>query len=127
MIYGIGTDLIEIPRVERALARFGLRFAQRVLCEPELQRFRAHARPASYLAKRFAAKEAFSKALGTGIRAPANWHGVWVINLRSGKPQLEFSTPLAALLETRGIRRTHLTLSDERGLAAATVILECDA
>jgi len=127
VIYGIGTDLIEIPRVERALARFGLRFAQRVLCEPELQRFRAHARPASYLAKRFAAKEAFTKALGTGIRAPANWHGVWVSNLRSGKPQLEFSTPLAALLESRGIRRTHLTLSDERGLAAATVILECDA
>jgi holo-[acyl-carrier protein] synthase len=127
VIYGIGTDLVEIPRVERALARFGLRFAQRVLCEPELQRFQAHARPASYLAKRFAAKEAFTKALGTGIRAPANWHGVWVSNLRSGKPQLEFSTPLAALLETRGIRRTHLTLSDERGLAAATVILECDA
>ena len=127
MIYGIGTDLIEIPRVERALARFGLRFAQRVLCEPELQRFRAHAKPASYLAKRFAAKEAFTKALGTGIRAPANWHGVWVSNLRSGKPQLEFSAPLAALLDKRGIRRTHLTLSDERGLAAATVILECDA
>lgn len=127
MIYGVGTDLIEIPRVERALARFGVRFAQRILCEPELRRFRAHARPAAYLAKRFAAKEAFTKALGTGIRAPANWHGVWVVNLRSGKPQLEFSAPLAALLEARGIRRTHLTLSDERGLAAATVILECDA
>lgn len=127
MIYGVGTDLIEIPRVERALARFGLRFAQRILCEPELRRFRAHATPAAYLAKRFAAKEAFTKALGTGIRAPANWHGVWVVNLRSGKPQLEFSAPLAALLEARRIRRTHLTLSDERGLAAATVILECDA
>jgi len=127
VIYGVGTDLIEIPRVERALARFGVRFAQRILCEPELRRFRAHAKPAAYLAKRFAAKEAFSKALGTGLRAPANWHGVWVSNLRSGKPQLEFSVPLAALLEARGIRRTHLTLSDERGLAAATVILECDA
>lgn len=127
MIYGVGTDLIEIPRVERALARFGVRFAQRILCEPELRRFRAHARPAAYLAKRFAAKEAFTKALGTGIRAPANWHGVWVVNLRSGKPQLEFSARLAALLEARGIRRAHLTLSDERGLAAATVILECDA
>ena len=127
MIYGVGTDLIEIPRVERALARFGLRFAQRILCEPELRRFRAHARPAAYLAKRFAAKEAFTKALGTGIRAPANWHGVWVVNLRSGKPQLEFSAPLVALLEARRIRRTHLTLSDERDLAAATVILECDA
>lgn len=127
MIYGVGTDLIEIPRVERVLARFGVRFAQRILCEPELRRFRSHAKPASYLAKRFAAKEAFTKALGTGIRAPANWHGVWVVNLRSGKPQLEFSASLSGLLEARGIRRTHLTLTDERGLAAATVILECDA
>lgn len=126
MIYGVGTDLIEIPRVERALARFGARFAQRILCEPELRRFRAHAKPAAYLAKRFAAKEAFTKALGTGIRAPANWHGVWVVNLRTGKPQLEFSASLAGLLEARGIRRSHLTLTDERGLAAATVILECD-
>lgn len=127
MIYGVGTDLIEIPRVERALARFGVRFAQRILCESELRRFSAHARPAAYLAKRFAAKEAFTKALGTGIRAPANWHGVWVSNLRSGKPQLEFSPPLAAFLEQHGVRRAHLTLSDERGMAAATVILECDA
>ncbi len=127
MIYGVGTDLIEIPRVERVLERFGARFARRILCEPELRRFRSHARPAAYLAKRFAAKEAFTKALGTGIRAPANWHGVWVVNLRSGKPQLEFSASLARLLEARGIRRTHLTLTDERGLAAATVILECDA
>jgi holo-[acyl-carrier protein] synthase len=127
VIYGVGTDLIEIPRVERVLARFGVRFAQRILCEPELRRFRSHAKPASYLAKRFAAKEAFTKALGTGIRAPANWHGVWVVNLRSGQPQLEFSSALAKLLEAHGIRRTHLTLTDERGLAAATVILECDA
>lgn len=127
MIYGIGTDLVEIPRIERVLERFGARFARRILCEPELRRFRAHARPAAYLAKRFAAKEAFTKALGTGIRAPANWHGVWVSNQRSGKPQLEYSAPLAALLEGRGIRRAHLTLTDERGMAAATVILECDA
>ncbi|HEU4646784.1 MAG TPA: holo-ACP synthase [Burkholderiales bacterium] len=126
MIYGVGTDLIEIPRVERALARFGARFAERILCEPELRRFRAHAKPAAYLAKRFAAKEAFTKALGTGIRAPANWHGVWVSNLRSGQPQLEYSAALAALLERRGVCRSHLTLADERGMACATVILECD-
>jgi len=126
VIYGVGSDLIEIPRVERALARFGERFAQRILCEPELRRFHGHAKPAAYLAKRFAAKEAFTKALGTGIHAPANWHGVWVINLKSGKPQLEFSAALAKLLRDRGIRRSHLTLSDERGMAAATVILECD-
>lgn len=126
MIYGVGSDLIEIPRIERALQRFGERFAERILCAPELRRFRAHAKPAAYLAKRFAAKEAFSKALGTGIRAPANWHGVWVSNQRSGKPQLEYSEPLAAFLERRGIRRAHLTLTDERGMASATVILECE-
>ncbi|MCC6210559.1 MAG: holo-ACP synthase, partial [Burkholderiales bacterium] len=81
MIYGVGTDLIEIRRVERVLERFGERFARRILCEPELKRFRAHKQPVAYLAKRFAAKEAFTKALGTGIHAPANWHGVWVVNL----------------------------------------------
>ncbi len=125
MIYGVGTDLIEIKRVERVLARFGERFAQRILCEPELKRFRAHKQPVAYLAKRFAAKEAFTKALGTGIHAPANWHGVWVVNLKSGKPQLEFSDDLKKLLERRDIRRSHLSLTDEKDIAAATVILEC--
>ena len=127
MIYGVGQDLVEIPRIERALARFGERFAQRILCEPELARFRKHRQPAAFLAKRFAAKEAFTKALGTGIHAPANWHGVWVVNLRSGKPQLEFTPALKNLLEQRRSRRAHLSLTAERALAAATVILECDA
>jgi len=126
MIYGIGTDLIEIPRVQKALERFGDRFARRILCEPELKRFRDHRQPVAYLAKRFAAKEAFTKALGTGIHAPANWHGVWVTNLKSGKPVLAYSPALATLVEARGIRRAHLTITDERGMAAATVILECD-
>jgi holo-[acyl-carrier protein] synthase len=126
MIYGVGTDLIEIRRVERVLERFGERFARRILCEPELKRFRAHKQPVAYLAKRFAAKEAFTKALGTGIHAPANWHGVWVVNLRSGKPVLEFSPPLQKLLQERKIRSSHLSLTDEREIAAATVILECE-
>lgn len=124
MIYGIGTDIIEIPRIEAALGRFGERFARRILCEPELRRFAAHRKPAAYLAKRFAAKEAFTKALGTGIHAPANWHGVWVINLRSGKPALEFTPALQSLLDTRGVGRAHLSLTDEREMASATVILE---
>jgi len=127
VIYGIGTDLIEIARVDKVLRRFGERFARRILCEPELRRFRAHRQPVAYLAKRFAAKEAFTKALGTGIRAPANWHGVWVVNLASGKPELEFSPALQALLHKRDIRSAHLSLSDEREIAAATVILECGA
>ena len=126
MIYGVGQDLVEIPRIERALARFGERFALRILCEPELARFRRHRLPAAFLAKRFAAKEAFTKALGTGIHAPANWHGVWVKNLPSGKPVLEFSEPLQALLQKRKILNHHLSLADERGMAVATVILECE-
>jgi holo-[acyl-carrier protein] synthase len=126
MIYGVGTDLIEIQRIGKALQRFGERFAQRILCEPELKRFRAHRQPVAYLAKRFAAKEAFGKALGTGIHAPANWHGVWVVNLDSGKPVLEFSPELEKLLRKKKILSSHLSLTDEREIAAATVILECE-
>jgi len=98
MIYGVGTDVVEIARIEQALARFGARFARRILCESELKRFHGHRLPANFLAKRFAAKEAFTKALGTGIHAPANWHGVWVRNLPSGKPVLEFSDALKTLM-----------------------------
>ena len=126
MIYGIGTDVVEIGRIQKALERWGERFAERILCPPELNRFRNHRQPVSYLAKRFAAKEAFAKALGTGIKAPANWHGVWVINRSSGKPELEFSEPLKKALSSHGISRAHLTLADERGVAVATVILECE-
>ena len=127
MIYGVGTDVVEIARIAQALERFGERFALKILCEPELRRFAAHRLPANYLAKRFAAKEAFTKALGTGIRAPANWHGVWVRNLPSGTPVLEYSDALKALLFARGVASAHLSLTDERGVAMATVILESAA
>lgn len=126
MIYGVGNDVVEIGRIEKALERFGERFARRILCESELRRFSGHRKPAAYLAKRFAAKEAFTKALGTGIRAPANWHGVWVKNLPSGKPVLEYSAALRSLLDKRGVTGAHLSLSDEREMAFATVILECE-
>ena len=126
MIYGVGTDVVEIERIAKALERWGERFAQRILCPPELRRFAGHRQKANYLAKRFAAKEAFTKALGTGIKAPANWHGVWVINRPSGKPELEFTEPLKKVLSSKGISGCHLTLADERGLAVATVILECE-
>jgi holo-[acyl-carrier protein] synthase len=125
MIFGIGTDVVEIGRVEKALEKWGPRFAERILCPPELERFRRHVKPASYLSKRFAAKEAFTKALGTGIRAPANWHGVWVRNLASGKPVLEYTDALQKLLASKGVTSAHLSLSDEKGIAFATVILEC--
>jgi holo-[acyl-carrier protein] synthase len=125
VIYGVGTDIVEVARIEKALERFGERFAKRILCPSELKRFENHRQKANYLAKRFAAKEAFTKALGTGIRSPANWHGVWVRNLASGKPVLEFSDALQALLDKKGVTSAHVSLSDEKGVAFATVILEC--
>jgi holo-[acyl-carrier protein] synthase len=125
VIFGVGTDVVEIERIRKALERWGERFAERILCTPELNRFRKHKKPDAYLAKRFAAKEAFTKALGTGIKAPANWHGVWVANLPSGKPVLQFSPPLKSLLDAKQIAQAHLSLADERGIAVATVILEC--
>ena len=124
MILGIGTDLCDVGRIERALERFGGRFAERILVPSELERFRRHRKGAAYLAKRFAAKEAFSKALGTGIRFPVNWHGVWVENEPSGKPLLKFSAPLAAFLKRRGVERVHVSLTDEIGMACAFVVIE---
>lgn len=124
MIVGIGTDLVEIARIEQALARWGERFARKVLVPRELARFAAHRKPAAYLAKRFAAKEAFSKAMGTGIRTPVNWQNIGVVNQASGRPYLELAAPLAALVERRGIRVVHVSLTDERGMAAAFVVLE---
>jgi len=126
VIFGVGTDVVEIARVRKALERFGERFARKILTGPELQRFAGHRLPHNYLAKRFAAKEAFTKALGTGIRSPAGWHGMWVVNLPSGKPELEFTPPLRQLLQQKGVTRAHLSLSDEKGVAFATVILECE-
>lgn len=124
MIIGVGTDLCEIGRIERALDRFGERFARRILVESELERFYANRRPAAYLAKRFAAKEALSKALGTGIHFPMNWHNVAVENATSGKPALRFSEPLSELLRRRGIKQAHVSLTDETGMACAFVVLE---
>ena len=124
MILGIGTDLCEVSRIERALERFGERFAARILVASELEVFRRRRARAGYLAKRFAAKEAFSKALGVGIRYPVNWHNVWVVNERSGKPAFEFSRPLTALLRRRGVAKIHLSLTDEIGMACAFVVVE---
>jgi holo-[acyl-carrier protein] synthase len=126
VILGIGTDLVEIERIETALARWGERFARKILVAREFDRFAGHRKPAAYLAKRFAAKEAFSKAMGTGIHAPVNWQNIGVVNHASGRPYLELSAPLAALVERRGVRSVHVSLTDERGMAAAFVVLEGD-
>jgi holo-[acyl-carrier protein] synthase len=92
-----------------------------------MQRFRRHGNPAAFLAKRFAAKEAFSKALGTGIRYPVSWRNVMVENASSGKPFLRFTRDLEALLQRRGVTAVHLSLTDEKGIAGAYVIVEGEA
>lgn len=124
MIHGIGVDVVLTARIARALQRHGERFARRVLCEPEWCEFETAPNRDAFLAKRFAAKEALGKAMGTGVRAPATLHAVWVVRDSLGKPALRFNDALAAWMDQRGIHGHHLSLSDERGVAVAMVVLE---
>ena len=128
MIYGIGTDICDIRRIQAALERRGERFAERVLGERELQVFRARrervpARGVRFLATRFSAKEAFSKAIGLGIRWPMSWRSCEVLNQPSGKPMLRLSGELAQWFDARSLV-AHVTLSDESDYAASFVVVE---
>ena len=124
MIYGIGIDVVEPHRIERLLKEYGERFARRVLTAQELVGFQKTKRPVLFLANRFAAKEAFSKAMGTGFRYPVTLQCISVVQNRLGKPSLEFHPNLAALMQREGIVSHHLTISDEKSLACACVVLE---
>lgn len=124
MIFGIGTDIVEVARIEDSLARFGDAFAQRILNEREWLAFSQSQTQARFLAKRFAAKEAFAKALGTGLRAPATFQNIEVTHDDMGKPMLDLAPELQAVLDRQGIRYAHLSVSDEKALAAAFVVLE---
>ncbi len=127
MIVGLGSDLIDITRIERTLERFGERFTARVFTEAERQRSdRRHLRAASY-ARRFAAKEACSKALGTGLRQGVYWRDMGVVNLPGGRPTLRLTggaaRRLASLLPAGTRPRIDLTITDEPPLAHALVII----
>lgn len=122
-IIGIGTDIIEIVRIEKQLAK-SERLAQRILTESEFAVFSAHAYPARFLAKRFAAKEAAVKAIGTGIGNGISWQHIEISNLESGQPVITFNGHFASLCEARGINSSFISLSDEQHYAVATVILE---
>ncbi len=124
MIYGIGTDIVEVSRIEDSLARFGDAFAERILGFSELSAYRQSNTKARFLAKRFAAKEAFSKALGTGLRAPATFQNIGITHDDLGKPMFDFAPELQDLLDRRGIHFQHLSISDEKALALAFVVLE---
>lgn len=124
MILGVGTDVVEIARVAAALDRWGERFVERILTPEERLRYAHTRQKASHLAKRFAAKEAFSKAIGTGFRAPVLLSRISVVQDALGKPGFAFHASLAALLAARGVTAHHLSLTDEAGLAFAVVVLE---
>lgn len=128
MIFGIGTDLIEIERIAQAQARFGERFARRILGPQELERLAARAqrspqRGLAYLATRFAAKEAISKALGLGMRLPMTWRAVEIVNVPSGRPVAIAHGELARFLRQRGLR-LHISVTDERTVAMAYAVAE---
>jgi len=122
MIVGIGTDLVHISRIEDALVRHGDRFANRILSAGERLVFTKAPRPAAYLAKRFAIKEAASKALGTGI-GKVSWQDFDVYNLATGEPALRFSGQAQALFSNKGGSKILVSIADERDLALAFVVL----
>lgn len=124
MIFGIGTDIVRISRMADNLAKYGERFAARILTEAEMRVFTESVQQAQFLAKRFAAKEATAKALGTGFRDGLSMHDIGVENDALGKPVLVFSESAQEILEKQGISRTHLSLSDESEYAIAYVLLE---
>ena len=124
MIAGIGTDLVHIDRVGRVLERHGERFVNRILTPEERVRFARTKAKASHLAKRFAAKEAFSKAIGTGIRAPFRWHSVTVTRDSRGKPMLKPDASMSEYLARQGVTRFHISLTDDAQIAMAFVVLE---
>lgn len=128
MIVGIGTDLCDARRIAATLARRGDRFAERVLGADELRVFharraRSELRGIRFLATRFSAKEAFSKAIGLGIRSPMRWSWCEILNEPSGKPFIRLSGELAAWFEARGWQ-AHVTVTDEGDYAASFVVVE---
>ncbi len=124
MISGVGVDLVEIQRIDALLRRYGERFARRVLCQLELDLFKLSSRPARFVASCFAAKEAFAKALGTGLRHPVTLRAIRVDRDALGKPVLQFHHDLEQWLADRGVGGAHLSLTDEAGMACAMVVLE---
>lgn len=128
MIYGIGTDIVDVSRMGAILARSGERFARKVLGPQEfaefcLRRASSEERALLYLANRYAVKEAFCKALGTGFRAPMSWHGLQTLNAANGRPQVHYAGALQAHMLAHALR-AHVAISDETGYALAFVTLE---
>lgn len=124
MIYGIGTDIVDVKRIEKLHKKYGQTFAERILSQVEMHDWPAAGRPVKLLAKRFAAKEAFAKAVGTGIRAPVIFHNISVGHDELGKPEFICSPELQRWLQARGIKQVHLSMSDEEDVVMAFAVAE---
>jgi len=124
VIYGIGTDIVQVSRMQDNLAKYGDRFAERILADSEIKRFQEHVNPAQFLAKRFAAKEAAAKAFGTGFRDGLSLRHIIVVNDDHGRPQLQFTEIAQEMSDKFRICQSHLSLSDEPNYAIAFVVLE---
>ena len=124
MIIGIGVDIAEIARVDRLIAEFGDRFARRVLTDTEMHEYRRRKDASSYLATRFAAKEAVAKACGTGIGAQLGFHSMQIDNDDSGKPVLRFMQDAGELVSRLQVRNSLISLSDEKHYVVAMALLE---
>ena len=123
MIFGIGTDIVRMARVERTLSRFGEHFVRRLLLPEEEAQYRRHRRKARFLAMRFAGKEAVVKALGTGF-ANGMWiRDVGIVQDSRGKPEVVFSPRGRALCDRLGVGEGHISLTDEAGLVVAVAVL----
>lgn len=123
MIYGIGTDIVAVARMTQALERHGERFAERILSDEEMQGFKSAPHPARFLAKRFAAKEAAAKALGTGFRDGLSLRHIWVGHSELGQPKLQFCEQAVQMCAQRQIGAAHLSIADEHDYAVAFVTL----
>lgn len=124
MIFGVGIDLVDIPRMEALLQRWGERFVNRVFTEQEAETCYQRAHPASAFALRFAAKEAFSKAVGLGMKKGIRWRDIEVVHVGAGRPTLNLTGKSSEFCGKNGIGRLHLSLSDEGRYGTAVVILE---
>jgi len=124
MIFGIGTDVVDCSRIETMWVRYGKRFAERILSECELPEFLAQNNQPRFLAKRFAAKESFAKAVGSGLRAPVSLRRISVTHDGLGKPVFQFDQVLRHHLAQLGISGHHLSVSDEQNVIVAFAILE---
>jgi holo-[acyl-carrier protein] synthase len=125
MILGTGVDIIEVDRIRKSYERFGERFVRRILSDGELGYCLAHRDPAPFLAARFAAKEAISKAFGTGIGSQLGWQDIEVGRKPSGEPFVILHDQGLFLLKERGADHVHLTLSHTQVYAVAVALLEC--